>query len=79
LNKELAEVGAKSGKVPAKAKAAFTKAMQDVKKQQNEVAKDIAAFDKATLETFKTLNAKLQSDLAVLKNKIRAARAKIPS
>jgi chromosome segregation ATPase len=78
LNKELGEAGAKAGKLPAKSKAAFTKAVQDVKKQQAVVAKDIAAFDTATVETLKTVNAKVQNSLAVLKNKIRAARAKVP-
>jgi hypothetical protein len=53
--------------------------MQEVSKQQKVVAKDIAEFDAATLETFKTVNAKVQNDLAVLKAKIKAARAKIPA
>ena len=78
VNKELNELGARAGKAPAKAKTAFTKAMQDVKKQQTTVAKDIAAFDTATLETFKAVNAKVQTSLAVLKNKIHAAGAKLP-
>ena len=78
-NKELTEVSSKAGKVPAKSKAAFTKAMQDVAKQQKAVAKVIADFDTATLDSFKTVNAKVQSELAVLKAKIRAARAKIPA
>lgn len=77
LNKELADVAAKAGKVPAKSKAAFTTALKDARKQQTVVAKDIAEFDKATLETFKTVNSKLATDLAVLKAKIRAAKAKI--
>jgi len=75
-NKELSEVSARAGKVPAKSKAAFTKAMQDVSKQQKAVAKAIAEFDAATVDTFKTVNAKVQNELAVLKAKIRAARAK---
>jgi hypothetical protein len=78
-NKELAEVSSKAGKVPAKSKAAFTKAMQDVSKQQKAVAKVISDFDTATVDSFKTVNAKVQSELAILKAKIRAARAKIPS
>jgi F0F1-type ATP synthase membrane subunit b/b' len=78
VNQEMSEVGAKAGKVPAKSKVAFQKAMAEAKKAQAEVGKDIAAFDKATLETFRTLAAKVQQDISVMRAKIRAAKAKIP-
>jgi hypothetical protein len=76
-NKDLAEVQGKVGKVPAKSKAAVTALMQDIQKQQKALAKDIAAFDAATLDTFRTVNSQVEKDLAVLKAKIRAVRAKV--
>jgi hypothetical protein len=78
LNKEVQEISAKSGKVSKTAKDSFLKAMKDIQAQQKLIAQDIAAFDKATLDTFKATKAKLDRDLAVMKSKIRAARAKIP-
>lgn len=78
LNKEVQEVSSKSGKLTKAAKDSFLKAMKDIQKQQKVIADDIAAFDKATLDTFKTTKAKLDRDLAVMKAKIRAARAKLP-
>jgi hypothetical protein len=78
LNKEVQEVSSKSGKVSKAAKASFLTAMKDIQKQQKVIAEDIAAFDKATLDTFKATKAKLDRDLAVMKAKIRAARAKLP-
>jgi hypothetical protein len=76
-NKELAEVQGKVSKVPPKSKAAVTALMQDVSKQQKAIAKDIAAFDAATLDTFRTVSAQFQKDLAVLKAKIRSVKAKV--
>jgi len=76
-NKDLAEVQGKVSKVPAKSKAAVTALMQDIQKQQKAVAKDIAAFDAATLDTFKATKAQADKDLAVLKAKIRAVKAKV--
>jgi len=78
-NKELAEVQGKVGKVPAKSKAAVTALMQDISKQQKAIAKDIAAFDAATLDTFRAVSAQFQKDLAVYKAKVRAVKAKVPS
>ena len=76
-NKDLAEVQGKVGKVPAKSKAAVTALMTDIQKQQKAIAKDIAAFDAATLDTFRTVDAQVKKDMAVLKAKIRAVRAKV--
>jgi len=78
LNKEVQEVSSKSGKVSKAAKDSFMKAMKDIQAQQKVIAQDIAAFDKATLDTFKATKAKLDKDLAVMKAKINAARAKLP-
>lgn len=76
-NKEVAELSAKAAKAPAKVKAEVNKSMQKIVTQQKAIAKDIAAFDTATIEQFKTVKAKLNQDLAVMKATIRAARAKI--
>ena len=76
-NKDLAEVQGKVGKVPAKSKAAVTALMTDIQKQQKALAKDIAALDAATLDTFRTVDAQVKKDMAVLKAKIRAVRAKV--
>jgi peptidoglycan DL-endopeptidase CwlO len=78
LNKEVQELSSKSGKVTKAAKASFTKSMKDIQKHQKTIAADIAAFDKATLETFRATKAKLDRDLAAMRATIRAARAKIP-
>jgi DNA repair exonuclease SbcCD ATPase subunit len=76
-NKDLTEVQGKVSKVPAKSKAAVTTLMQDIQKQQKALQQDIAAFDAATLDTFKTVNAKFEKDLAVYKAKVRSVRAKV--
>lgn len=78
-NKTLAEVSGKVSKVPAKSKAAVTKLMQDIVKQQKVLAKDIAAWDQATLDTFRKVSAQFEKDLAVYKAKIRSVRAKVPT
>ena len=78
LNKEVQELSSKSGKVSKAAKASFMKSMKDIQKHQKTIAADIAAFDKATLDTFRTMKAKLDRDLSAMRATIRAARAKIP-
>jgi hypothetical protein len=78
LNKEVQELSAKSGKVKKETKASFMKLMKDIQKHQKTIATDIAAFDKATLDTFRTTKAQLDRDLAAMRATIRAARAKIP-
>jgi uncharacterized phage infection (PIP) family protein YhgE len=79
LNKEVQELSSMSGKLKKGAvKDSFTKLMKDIQKHQKTIAADIAAFDKATLETFRTAKAKLDRDLAAMRATIRAARAKIP-
>jgi uncharacterized membrane protein len=77
-NKQFAEVSSKAGKVPAKAKVAFQKSMQTVGTKQKAVAKDIADFDNATLESLTKVKAQLDKDLAQLKVAIAQAKAKIP-
>jgi hypothetical protein len=78
LNKDTRDVATKAAKAPAKVKALVDKAMHEVLKQQQQVGKDINAFDTATLDTFKTAKAKVDQDLAKLKAVIQSARAKVP-
>ncbi len=78
-NKALNELGPKSAKANAKSRAAFQSALKPVAAQQKALAADLAAYDKATLDTFKALKTKFEHDLALLKNTTRAAKAKLPS
>jgi hypothetical protein len=78
LNGDLAEVTGKAGKVPAKSKAAYDKSIKTVLALQKDIAKDIAAYDEATLDTFGKVKAKVDTDLAKYKAAIKAAKAKLP-
>lgn len=78
LNKEFTELTTQARKTPSKDKAAYDKAIKDIVARQKDVNADIAAFDKATLETFKTVKAKLVKDLALMKAAIKTAAAKLP-
>ena len=78
LNQELATVTAGAHKVPAKAKAAYDKAIKNVLALQKDLAKDIAAYDQATLDTFAKTKAKLDQDLAKYKAAIKTAKSKVP-
>ena len=78
-NKALNELGPKSAKAPAKAKAAFQTALKPVAAQQKAIAADLSAWDTATLDTFKTVKAKFEHDLALLKGTTRVAKSKLPA
>ncbi len=78
LNHELTDVTTQAAKIPAKDKAAYDKVIKEVVGHQKEIANDIAAFDKATLDTFKTVKAKLTKDLALMKAAIKTAKSKLP-
>jgi hypothetical protein len=65
----------KAAKASAKAKAAAQKTLVDVTKKEAAIQKDIAAFDAATLETLSAAKAKVDQDLAKLKQDIASARA----
>lgn len=78
-NKALNELGPKSAKANAKQKTAFQKAIQPVAAQQKAIAADLTAYDTATLDTFKTVKAKLEHDLALLKGSVRTAKSKLPA
>lgn len=79
LNKEVNEISAKSGTLGKAQRATFLKSMKAIQKHQKTIAADIAAFDKATLETFRETKAKLDRDLAAMRATIRTARAMLPS
>jgi chromosome segregation ATPase len=79
LNKELAAVTAKAQKVPAKAKAAYDKAIQEVLTLQKEIGKDMVGYDKATLDTLGKTKAKVDMDLVKYKAAIGRAKAKVPA
>ncbi|HEY4102848.1 MAG TPA: hypothetical protein VGM44_03120 [Polyangiaceae bacterium] len=79
VNKSMAELGPKSVKATAKAKAAFQKALQPAGAQQKALAADLAAWDSATLDSFKNVKGKFEHDLAMLKNTVRAAKATLPA
>jgi hypothetical protein len=76
-NKDLTDVQGKVSKVAAKSKAQVQSLMQDIVKQQKTLQKDIAAFDAATLDTFRTTSAQFEKDLAAYKAKIRTVKAKV--
>jgi hypothetical protein len=76
-NKALNELGPKSVKATAKAKAAFQTALKPVATQQKAIAVDLSAYDTATLDTFKSVKAKFEHDLALLKNTTRTAKSKL--
>jgi hypothetical protein len=78
LNKDTREVATKAAKATAKVKASVDRSMQEIAKEQKELAKEIGAFDAATLETFGTLKARVDRDLARLKLKVQSIRAKVP-
>jgi hypothetical protein len=77
LEQEVRELTTKAAKAPPKVKTAADKSLKQVRELQKALAKDISAFDAATLETFGKAKAKLEQDLAKLKRAIAAARAKL--
>jgi hypothetical protein len=78
VNKEVAEASAKASKASAKVKPQLQKLLKGIPAQQKAVAKDLADFDNATLETLDTIKAKLAKDLAALKASAHAIQAKVP-
>jgi hypothetical protein len=78
LNKEFTELATQARKTAAKDKVAYDKAVKDIVAHQKDVTADIAAFDKAAIEDFKTAKAKLTKDIALMKGAIKIALAKLP-
>jgi uncharacterized lipoprotein YehR (DUF1307 family) len=78
LNKDFTDLAMQAKKTAAKDKVAYDKAVKDIVARQKDVTADIAAFDKAALEEFKTAKAKLTKDLTLMKAAIKTAVAKLP-
>lgn len=77
LNKQVQELSVKSSKAPAKIKAATQTAMKTIVKQQQQIAKDLAAFDTAALDGLGAAKSKLVQDLAKMKQTIAGMKAKL--
>jgi colicin import membrane protein len=77
LNKQVQELAAKSAKAPAKVKTATQTSMKTIVKQQQQIAKDIAAFDKTALDGLSAAKTKLLQDLAKMKQTIAGMKAKL--
>jgi len=77
LNKQVQELSAKTAKAPAKVKPLVQKQMKDIVKEQQQIAKDLAAFDKAALDGLSAAKAKLVQDLAKMKQTIAGIKAKV--
>jgi len=77
LNKQVQELSAKSAKASAKVKPLVQKSMKDIVKEQQAVAKDLGAFDKAPLDGLSAAKSKLVQDLAKMKQTIAGIKAKL--
>ena len=77
LNKQVQELSVKSAKASAKVKPLVQKQMKDIVKEQQQIAKDLAAFDKAALDGLTAAKTKLVQDLAKMKQTIASIKAKL--
>lgn len=77
LNKQVQELSPKVAKAPAKVKTAAQAQMKEVVKHQQQIAKDLAAFDKAALDGLAPAKTKLTQDLAKMKQTIASIKAKV--
>jgi colicin import membrane protein len=77
LNKQVQELAAKNAKASAKVKPLVQKQMKDIVKEQQQIAKDLAAFDKAALDGLGAAKVKLLQDLAKMKQTIASMKAKL--
>jgi hypothetical protein len=77
LNKQVQELSQKSAKASAKVKPLVQKSMKDIVKEQQQIAKDLAAFDKAALDGLGAAKTKLVQDLAKMKQTIASMKAKL--
>lgn len=77
-NGDFTEFQKKLAKAPQKTRTALAPTVKEIKKAQQAVGNDIAGFDKATIDTLRTVNTKVQQDIIAFKAKIRAATAKLP-
>jgi hypothetical protein len=77
LNKQVQELSIKAAKAPAKVKAATQTSMKEIVKQQQQIAKDIAAFDTTALDALGAAKNKLRQDLAKMKQTVASMKAKL--
>jgi hypothetical protein len=77
LNKQVQELQVKMAKAPAKVKTAAQPSLKKLVEQQQQIGKDLAAFDKAALEQLATTKGKLLQDLAKMKQTIAGLKAKL--
>lgn len=77
LNKQVQEVSGKMAKASPKVKPLVQKQMKDIVKEQQQIAKDLAAFDKAALDGLGAAKVKLVQDLAKMKQTIASMKAKL--
>ena len=78
VNQDLQEVSVRASRAPAKLKPTVDKAMKAIVAKQKDVAKDIAAYDAATLDTFRNAKAKVDADLAAFKRDVLGLKSKLP-
>jgi chromosome segregation ATPase len=78
LNQDVQEVSVRASRAPAKIKPTIDKAMHAIVEKQKDIAKDMAAFDTATLDTFRAVKGKLDADLALLKRDVLGVKSKLP-
>ncbi len=76
LNKDLTQVSKALAKLPAPKKLAVTKIFAKIPPQQKAIAKDIAAYDTATLDTLSSTKSMLEKDLALMRANVAMAKAK---
>jgi len=77
LNKDLTQVSKALAKLPAAKKAEVNKIFQKIPPQQKAIAKDIAAYDTATLDTLGATKSTLEKDLALMRANVALAKAKV--
>lgn len=77
LNKQVQDLSAKSAKASAKVKPLVQKSMKDIVKEQQAIAKDLGAFDKAELDKLGATKVKVVQDLAKMKATIAGIKAKL--
>lgn len=78
VNQDVQEVSVKASRASAKLKPMVDKAMKAIVDKQKDIAKDISAFDTATLDNFRTVKGKLDADLAALKRDVLGVKSKLP-
>jgi len=71
------DLAPKVAKASAKVKPLAQKSMKDIVKEQQAIAKDLAAFDMAAIDQLGATKAKLVQDLAKMKATIASIKARV--